>query len=233
MIRLSDYSKAKVLYEEAAEVFRKIQHTFGEATALINLNMTFSKLGEHREALRVAERALELCRRIGDAEGEVGLLLNCGADLWHLGRVDEAEARLWEAQRRSRRLGFSTVEARALAYLADLYRERGDVKRAYRLSRRAVRLLEGEGLDIPGAEGIWFAHFQTAQAAGHPRAAKRALKHAYERVRRELESVQDPALRARMARNNRTYREILEAWEEIGQARENRSVDRESRPQVG
>lgn len=213
---ICEYYQAKTLYEEAAEVFRKIQHAFGEATALINLNTTLGKLGEHREALRVAERALELCRRIGDAEGEVGLLLNCGVDLWHLGRVDEAEARLWEAQRRSRRLGFSTVEARVLAHLADLYRERSDVERAYRLSRRAVRLLEGEGLDIPGAEGIWFTHFQTAQAAGHPRAAKRALQQAYERVHRELKSISDPTLRAKIMQNKKFYRQIVEAWEALG-----------------
>lgn len=97
------------------------------------------------EAERLLTRALELAGESGSLRARAGAALAYSWFLTVKGELDAAETLLEEVQATSLELGVEPAAAQALARLGGIARRRGDHKRAEKLFRRALGILESRG----------------------------------------------------------------------------------------
>ncbi|PKT70397.1 hypothetical protein CW362_24430 [Streptomyces populi] len=75
---LEDHQAAIERYRQALALYRRTDHTFGEAGTLGNMGIVLARLGDHPAAAERFERARALFRRLGHTGGEAHAPSNLG-----------------------------------------------------------------------------------------------------------------------------------------------------------
>lgn len=128
---------------------------------------------DHARAGYEATRAVEARLEVGDVRFVYAFSL-----LWS-GRLDEAEAHLREILAEADRVGYATVQARCVAYLALIGRKRGDVGAARSWAQRTLAVAAASGM----AEYVAAAEAHLAWASlreGDRQGAADRARRAYE-----------------------------------------------------
>jgi transcriptional regulator with XRE-family HTH domain len=137
---LGNLAEARHHVAAARTEFERIKHDFGLAHVSETEGQIALASGDHTSAGERAVAAVELARRSGNHKAEIsGLLTHARAHRFR-GRHDEASAILGEAADLARR-GPKPRLREILTEWSELMAERGDIGRAYELSREALALV--------------------------------------------------------------------------------------------
>jgi tetratricopeptide (TPR) repeat protein len=150
-LSLGRSEQARDLLEESLTLFRGIGSKRGEAQAVGSLGYVAQGEGDTRRAIDLFEESLAIVDR-GFAWWRVGMLLALAECELEIGRIAKARARAWEALSEARQIADRPSVIFALALLACVSVERGDIVHAGRLwgaieseaGRRPVGQWEGE-----------------------------------------------------------------------------------------
>ncbi|WP_019926182.1 tetratricopeptide repeat protein [Nocardia sp. BMG111209] len=140
---------------EPVAITRAAAFRFGEAVALSNLGIVYTRLGRYDEALTHQQRALELMRQSAIRVMEVPALANLGEIHLGEGRYQEAVRYGTEALQLARQSGHRAFEGTALTCLGNTHEAQGRHDEAENLYREAHTIavqtdnlrLEAESLD--------------------------------------------------------------------------------------
>ena len=129
--RLSDFRMAQKLWTEALEIAKKkLKDRPAESSALGNLALAFTALGETRRAIECCEQSLAIKRAIGDRRGEASTLGFMGLAYAALGETHTA-IELYEKQLViTRQIDDRPGEGTATGNLGNAYRQLGETRRA-------------------------------------------------------------------------------------------------------
>jgi len=120
----ADIAGMRPAYEEAAELWRRLDDKSELANALYNLSFVYA-VPEHPETMegpvdpeghgeRLQDEALALCRELGDARGEANVLWGKGNKKYFSERPDAGVDEFMEALAKFRAVGDRTMEAWSL-----------------------------------------------------------------------------------------------------------------------
>ncbi len=132
------YEQARVLFEEALELFRLIGDKRGVARILDRLAAPYFLAGDYAKARELADESVALFREIGDRAGTLYPLSKVASDEWRRGNREQAETE--EALELAREVGDTWWDAGLLDNLASMAWEQGDLARSAVLSRECVSL---------------------------------------------------------------------------------------------
>lgn len=138
------WDQALAMYERSHALACELGDRFHQASALINLSMTYQEVGYYDQALALATESRALFEMLGDHASEAHALWEMGRHLMRLGRWPAARQTLAEAVERYMALGIT-------APLANLYWCQG-----------FVAVLTG---DLATAETAYHAALQVASSA--------------------------------------------------------------------
>jgi predicted ATPase len=139
-----DLRKARGFAEESLELHRRFGNKLGEAVVLGSLADVEWRSGNHELALQLGQKGAELVEVVGFDWWESGLLARMGEWCLELGRPTDAARFLRDAVAVSHRAGARMHRIYALALLARVTAESGDLERAGQLWA-AVELEEKAG----------------------------------------------------------------------------------------
>ena len=97
---VSDFSKARTLYEEALSLWRELDLQRGVAAALGNLGMVSYDQGDYPAAMARHEESLAIWRELGDQPGIARTLMALGNVVYSQGRelaVNRCTSRAWRS----------------------------------------------------------------------------------------------------------------------------------------
>jgi predicted ATPase/class 3 adenylate cyclase len=137
-------AKARALADECIALSRRFGDELGEATALGALADAEWRSGNHELAMQLGQKSAELADAVGFDWWQAGVLLRLGDWSLELGRSADAARFLREAAAVSHRAGSRMYRVFALALLARVAAEAGDIERAG-LLWAAVELEEQAG----------------------------------------------------------------------------------------
>ena len=143
---LEKYKKALQLFQEAGE-------RTGERETLVNLGVTYRRLGEYDEALANLKKALAMLPGDAEPEDRAGILNNLGIVHGNMGNLSAASASLHEALAIREKLGDPRTLSNTLNNLALVYLHFGEYRQALRHFLRAADLKKELG-DLAGYGGI-------------------------------------------------------------------------------
>jgi predicted ATPase/Tfp pilus assembly protein PilF len=138
---MSDFSKARTLYEEGLSLWRELDSQRGVASALGNLGMVSCDQGDYPAARARHEESLAIWRELGDQRGIARTLLALGNVVYSQGDELAAESLYEQALAIERELG----DQRAIAIVLN---NLGMVAAYYRHDYSAARPLHEEALAI-------------------------------------------------------------------------------------
>jgi CHAT domain-containing protein/Tfp pilus assembly protein PilF len=155
---LGDYRKAASLHQEALPLRRAEGDTDGEANSLNNLGKAYANLGERTKARDFFEQALQKLRPNGNRYMLARTLRN-------LGELESESSALEESLALSRAIHDPYGEAAALADLARLERDRGNLVEARGRADEAMAALESVRLAVtsPKLRASYFASARDLQ----------------------------------------------------------------------
>lgn len=125
--------------EEALALAVSAGHRRGEADALNNLGLAWSAKGEREKAKQQYEGALRLWQEIGASRDEATTLFNLGL-LYRGADSDRAIQTLTRALELNRAVGDQGGQALNLVVLGGIYRDQGEVTKAFDLLQQALAL---------------------------------------------------------------------------------------------
>jgi tetratricopeptide (TPR) repeat protein len=128
--RLSDFRMAQKHWTEAVEIARKLNDRSAESSALGNLGLAYTALGEPHRAIEYCEQSLAIKRGIGDRRGEGSTLGFLGLAYAALGDAHHAIDLYKEQLVITREIGHRPGEAAATGNLGNAYRQLGETPRA-------------------------------------------------------------------------------------------------------
>ncbi len=140
--------------EAALQSAQASKHRMGEGSALGNLGIAYTKLGEYAKAIEYYEQALIIFREIGDRRGEGSTLGNLGNAYVNLG--ENAKAIEYYEQRLiiAHEIGDRRGEGNALGNLGIAYQNLGEYAKAIEYYEQALIIdreigdRRGEGIDL-------------------------------------------------------------------------------------
>jgi predicted ATPase/DNA-binding SARP family transcriptional activator len=174
-----DYSRARVLLEQALAANKEIDDPRGAASALRALAGVEREAGNYESSLRCQEESLQISRELGDAAHVAGSL--CGLAMTRLlqGALDDARALSMESLELAERHAAHDDAARALDPLAVAHHYDGQDDRALEFGLRGLRLAR----EIGYSEAIAWAQYALgliALRAEDYRAAEASFREALE-----------------------------------------------------
>jgi CHAT domain-containing protein/tetratricopeptide (TPR) repeat protein len=137
-----DTAGAVARFTTALETARATGYTPGLAQALLDLGRAELALGHAAEGVRWLEEALALNEKIGNTLGRAMTLIKLGSAAHTLGDDTRAAGQLREALDLGRGMQYFVVECGALAALARLERDRGDLPAARAAIEEALHLVD-------------------------------------------------------------------------------------------
>jgi DNA-binding SARP family transcriptional activator/tetratricopeptide (TPR) repeat protein len=147
---------------QALDLYRRTDHTAGQAWALNSIGFYTAKLGEHEQALAYCREGLDLARLIDSLEIEAATLDSLAYAYHHLGRHDDAITCYRRAVHLRQVTQDSFFLSRTLTALGETYHDAGDTEAARDVWRNALHILDElehpdaaqvraklDGLDVP------------------------------------------------------------------------------------
>ena len=149
----SDYSAAKMHYEESLALFRRCNDERGVADVLNNLGVMATDVGDHVTARALFEQSLGIRRRLGDAGLIATSINNLGLYAFERGDHSTARSLLSESLQILREVGDQRGVASALGNLGNVAREQGDLLASQQLFDQSLDMyrLLGDTLGIAWA----------------------------------------------------------------------------------
>jgi tetratricopeptide (TPR) repeat protein len=163
------------------------------ATALQNLGLCLSSLGEHAEARAVEAEALELGERLGNVRLQAGCHEYLAILSTRSGALDAAREHAERALVLARDL--PPLRACVLATLADALRAAGEVEGALLRATEAKRIADELGALDEGEARVRLAYAEALLAAGQDGAGREAVLDAKRRIDAVAASLTDPGWR--------------------------------------
>jgi tetratricopeptide (TPR) repeat protein len=150
---LGEKQKALEYYTQALALHRAVGDRATEATTLNNIGLVYSDLGETQRALEYYTQALAIARAVGDRAGEASTLANIGWVYLALGEKQKALEHFTQALPIFRSVGLRERGAIiALAGVAAIERDRGNLGEARTRIEAALDLIEAVRAQAPGPE---------------------------------------------------------------------------------
>ncbi|MDL2329692.1 tetratricopeptide repeat protein [Desulfosarcina sp. OttesenSCG-928-A07] len=144
-------SDARLLYEEAINLFEKEKYGLGRADALRSLGVLESRLNNIAESRTLYEEAIGLYKKEKDDLGSANALKALGDLESQLDNLSGARCLYKEAIALFIKKGSNLDRADALRSLGDLERRLGNVSKARRLYEKAIVIFKNEGHDLGSA----------------------------------------------------------------------------------
>ncbi|HEU5432608.1 MAG TPA: tetratricopeptide repeat protein, partial [Thermomicrobiales bacterium] len=166
-IELGDYPAARLAFDEARQLFERLDDQKGLADALSGLGVVAVNVQAYDEAAGLHRRALAIRHEIGDRRGEAHSLRNLGVVARERGNFAEATTLQQRSLAIWRELGESVWIAHALLALGGLSRLQGRDDEAQRQCADSLALLERLG-DRFGQAVAETQLGHLARAAGDP-----------------------------------------------------------------
>jgi tetratricopeptide (TPR) repeat protein len=138
--RLSDFRMVQKYCTEALEISKKLNDRRAEASALGNLGLAYSGLGEAHRAIELYEKQLVTTREIGDRRGEGAVLDNLGIAYKNLGETRLAIDFYEKALEIDREIGNRAGEAAALDNLGIAHSVLGEIRPAIEYYEKALKI---------------------------------------------------------------------------------------------
>ena len=209
--KVADQDMAKNCYQQALQCRQVIQDRKGEGWSLYYLGRVSSELNAWDEAHQYQEQAL--CRAQETLDKELQVRVKIAFAFIYLDSLScaDAEKALCFAQEgleNSRAQGFQQDIIVALSCQAMALLRLGNVNEALKCSQEAIQLLELEAASVDEAETIWLHHVHVLQASGQMALASRVVERVYERLRGQLDCVNDEHFRQSMS-SSKLFRAIL------------------------
>ncbi len=142
-------------YQDALVIYRKIGDRHGEAEALYNIGLIYSKKGDSGNALKYYQDALAICREIGDRHGEAGVLYNIGLIYSEKGDSDNSLKYQQAALEICRKIGYRHGEAEVLHNIGLIYSEKDDSDNALKYYQDALAICREIGYRHSEAEVLY------------------------------------------------------------------------------
>ncbi len=120
-IKKSDWTTALKICEQARDMAQKTKDAAGEANALDNSGLIYSRLGQYPKALEFYQQALSLYRQIGNASGEAMMINNIGDVYRRFGKMPEAIENFQHASTLFKKAGNRRGEAITLNNIGNVY----------------------------------------------------------------------------------------------------------------
>lgn len=147
-----DAERAIPLYEESAELLRRLGLEYELGTVVSNLGVCHMSQGRLDEAASLYEESVQLCRASGRAEQLVISLFNLGRVSLLQGRDEVAGERFEQALEAARELGYRELIAYCLKGIGEVLAARGEAGAAARLLGAADRLFAELGAHVEATE---------------------------------------------------------------------------------
>jgi tetratricopeptide (TPR) repeat protein len=148
--RLGHGDEALAHHQRALDICRSVGYRVGQGDARHGLGVVHLRAGRYSDALDELRQAVLTGREIGEADLETMARNDLGRALRAVGRADEALAEHRSALLLARETGDRYEQARALAGMADLSHDAGDVAQADRYRAQSTDLYRDLG--VPEAE---------------------------------------------------------------------------------
>jgi predicted ATPase/class 3 adenylate cyclase len=190
-----DYQRARVLFEEALDLFRLLGDKQNLAGILDRLAAPYALAGDNAKARELADRSVALYREIGDRPGTLYPLTKVAEDEWQRGNRERAVVLIEEALELAREVGDSWWEAGLLGNLTEMAWEQGHVPRAGTLGRQFLSLAHELGNAPRLVYGFGLLAVLAAEAGDEGRAGR--LWGAVDALEDRGEGKLDPESRAR------------------------------------
>jgi predicted ATPase/DNA-binding SARP family transcriptional activator len=149
-----NYDEAQVLFEESADLFRKLDAPSRLGTVLSNLGHIASQRGDYQRAIEVTEESLKL-ESLHKQNAAISTY-NLGDHNLSAGNLEQASEWLERAVVLTFELGYKEVMGYALAGLVRVALREGDIPRAAHLAGIADRQLADAGLELQPSEQALF-----------------------------------------------------------------------------
>ena len=150
--RLNRDDEAILAQEQALVIYRELKYRLGEGTALLTLGTENAKLAKYEKALEIYQQALPIFREVKNRENEGLTLFRMGESKQQLHSADEAAALLSESVDIFRAIGSKNFEFGALAALARVERDRGDLAEAQKTVETSLQISESLRSDLISPE---------------------------------------------------------------------------------
>ncbi|MCK5410446.1 MAG: AAA family ATPase [Gemmatimonadetes bacterium] len=200
-------------YEEAEKAARQgleLAHEGGSraslSTAEMTLGVVLAAMGRVTEAIRYLMSALENAAEIGRVALEARIWLS----LAEISEGEEAADRANRARELAARTGLVHVDILALARLAEIALDDGDLSAADRMSAAALAKLYKHGAIQGPEEVVLYARGRVLAAAGRNREAAAMFEEAQETIRTKADRIEDPEVRRRFLEDVHPNQAILE-----------------------
>lgn len=175
-----DLVEARIHYLESIGSNVRCEARAQLVMAYNNLGMVCSDSGEWMEALVYFGRALEIAIEEDDQSLIALLQVNQAEPLIETGELGSALATIAAANATATRLGNLAIQADAHRFLGRISRIRGETDEAERYLEQSLRVAEGAGLELHGAEALEEIALLHLQRYEHD-AARRAFRDAESR----------------------------------------------------
>jgi CHAT domain-containing protein/tetratricopeptide (TPR) repeat protein len=142
----------EILNQALANAARLPEAEIQRAEILQAIGYAYFAAGEPERGVAPLEEALGLVEGQNRPALAANLLGHLGSVRHRLGQLDRAAAELGRAIELARRIGYRTTEAAALAQLARVERDRGDLEGARKRFEDALRIVEEQRLGAPTPE---------------------------------------------------------------------------------
>lgn len=129
-------------YTQANEIGLKLKDRFLQAYAIHGMGRAQRALGAPREAVALLERAAAFFQEAGSSLGEINTLIDLGVAYQDLSEPQRSAELFYRARDLSRERKTLVAEANALAAVARLERDRGNLSEASAASEGALRIIE-------------------------------------------------------------------------------------------
>lgn len=125
-----DKERAIEKFEEALAVFGKVGSDKNSGTALNNIGLLYSRLGQYSKALEYYEKTLTIMQKTGDVKGEVATLTNIGRAYIDLGQYGKALGHYEKSLDIFRKIGDVAAEGTTLSNIGAVYASLGQYGKA-------------------------------------------------------------------------------------------------------
>lgn len=153
-IGLGEYRPSIPYFEEAIEIFGKIEDKWSRGIALGNLGIAYRNLGQHEKSLSYHEQALAIARELNNRQSEGNQLGSLGLVYDSLGQYEKAIDYYQQTLEIARELNHKRMESKALGNLGNAYYSLNNYEKAIECHEaalvisRAIGDRSGEGNDL-------------------------------------------------------------------------------------
>ena len=216
---LGDHRMAQSYQTQALDIREEIGNIMGQADSLSKLGVIYHHLGDLGTTRRYSELALALQQKCGDRAGQSHSLTWLGHAWLGLGHFDNATAAYEQAVQLRRQLGQAALALEALAGLAQVALQQGQVNLALTRADEIVTWLSANGLaglDQPFQVCLSVYQVLSQAAPNEPPIIERSrdiLEMAHTALQQRAAGLSDILTRRRFLENVKIHREIIAAWE--------------------